>query len=387
MYFNLNPVNFLIISGIIQNFLLAGILFFRRGEQTKANKLLALLIIIVDLHLSYLMILDTNLDNMFPYLLRVPYSFLTATGPLIFLFTKTLTDKNFKVNRGHLTVFIPVLGELACQLVMIGYSVWHDQLYYNTPFYFYVTPLIYIWTAGSILYYLRLSLRLIADHQSLLVKKFSNIKDLTLVWLRKLIMHYRLLWVIWVPFSLMFLLFFRFQLQYLPVVLFLYLLMLLLTYLTFWIGLEGLTHTNFIALKTEEERPQNKNFSQLGSPEINGHITSIKHLMEVEKFYLEENLSLGDLSSRLKADPNLISFILNTHLKKNFYDFVNYYRIEEVKNRLQDPAYSHLTLLGIGLDAGFNSKTTFNRVFKQTTGFTPTEFARKNRGNGPIPHK
>ena len=98
--------------------------------------------------------------------------------------------------------------------------------------------------------------------------------------------------------------------------------------------------------------------------------------MSVDKIYLNENLSLKEFALHLKTDPNLISFILNSHMDNNFYDFVNRYRIDEVKNKLNDPANKHLTLLGIALESGFNSKTTFNRVFKQVTGITPTEFQK-----------
>lgn len=100
--------------------------------------------------------------------------------------------------------------------------------------------------------------------------------------------------------------------------------------------------------------------------------------MALEKIYLNENLSLKEFALHLKADPNLMSFILNNHMGINFYDFVNRHRIEEVKNKLNNPQYKHLTLLGIALESGFNSKTTFNRVFKQATGITPTEFQRRN---------
>jgi AraC-like DNA-binding protein len=94
-------------------------------------------------------------------------------------------------------------------------------------------------------------------------------------------------------------------------------------------------------------------------------------------------LLLAEFAFHLKADPNLISFILNNHLHNNFYDFVNAYRIEEVKNKLNDPALKYLTLLGIALDSGFNSKTTFNRVFRQVTGITPTEFQKKKKITPP----
>lgn len=152
--------------------------------------------------------------------------------------------------------------------------------------------------------------------------------------------------------------------------------MLILVYLTLWIGLEALGRGNLIFVKHNEEKAENKNFIRLTKPQIQNHIERINQLMTLEKIYLNENLNLKEFALHLKADPNLISFILNNHLNNNFYDFVNRYRIVEVKNKLNDPANKHLSILGIAMESGFNSKTTFNRVFKQVTGITPTEFQK-----------
>lgn len=377
IYFNLNPVNFLIISGLLQNFILAGILFFRRGDRQLANRILSLAILVVNVHLVYLMVLDTNLDNLSPFLLWIPYSYLTAIGPLILFYTKALTDVDFSISKINVKHFIPVVVEVGLQVIMIIQSILINKLFYNTPLYFYVTPLLCIWVAGSIFYYLRLSLGIINNHEVWVLKNFSNLKEMTLAWLRKLIVYYRLLWIVWVPFVVMFLLFFRFQLLYFVVVLTLYFLMLILTYLTLWIGLEGLRRGNLIFIKPSVGKTENKNFGKLTQREIQYHIEKINKLMAVEKVYLNENLNLREFALYLKTDPNLISFILNSHLANNFYDFVNHYRIEEVKNKLNDPAHKHLTLLGIALESGFNSKTTFNRVFKQVMGITPSEFQKR----------
>jgi len=376
IYFNLNPVNFFIISGLIQNFILSGILIFRRGERQLANRLLALTIIIVNIHLFYLMVLDTNLDNMFPFLLWIPYSFLTAIGPLILYYTKALTDVDFSLSEIHLRHFIPVFAEVGLQAIMIGQGILKHELLYNTSLYFSVTPLLYTWVAGSVFYYLCQSLEIINNHETWVLRNYSNLKEFTLAWLRKLIIYYRLLWIVWVPLVAAFLLFFRFQLLYLGLVLVLYVLMLVLVYLTFWIGLEGLGRGNLLFIKPAEVKPENKNFGKLTEGEIQRQIERINQLMKVDKIYLDENLNLKEFALHLKTDPNLISFILNNHLGSNFYDFVNRYRIEEVKEKLNDPASKHLTLLGIAFESGFNSKTTFNRVFKQATGITPTEFQK-----------
>ncbi|MCG8306175.1 MAG: helix-turn-helix domain-containing protein [Cytophagales bacterium] len=376
IYFNLNPVNFFIISGLFQNFILTGILLFRRGDRPLANKLISLTICIVNLHLTYLMVLDTNLDNFYPSLLWIPYSYITAVGPLIYFYTKALTNTGFSLSDVSIKHFVPVIIEFLLQAVQVIHSIQDDQLYYNTPLYFYATPISYLWAAGSILFYLHLSLKTINNHEAWVLKNFSNLKEITLNWLKKLIVYYRLLWMVWVPFVTTFLLFFRFQLQYLSIVLVLYFLMLILTYLTLWIGLEGLKNGNLIFLKPNEEKTSNKNFRKLTRSEIQDYINKIIQLMNQERVYLNENLSLKELAVQLKADPNLISFILNNHMDRNFYDFINNYRIEEVIKKLNDPSFKHLTLLGIAMESGFNSKTTFNRVFKQVTGMTPSEFQK-----------
>jgi AraC-like DNA-binding protein len=324
------------------------------------------------------MVLDTNLDNLFPSLLWVPYSFLTAIGPFIFFYTRSITNIDFSLTKKNIIHFIPVLIEVGLQSFMIFQAILEHELFYNTSLYFYVTPIIHTWAAVSIYYYLRLSLNIINNHEAWVLRNFSNLKEITLVWLRKLIIYYRLLWVVWVPFVAMFLLFFRFQLQYLSIVLALYLLMLVLVYLTLWIGLKGFGRGNIVLIKADEEKSENKNFSKLTDQEIQNHIEKINQLMVVEKVYLNENLNLRELAAHLKTDPNLISFILNNHLGGNFYDYVNRYRIEEVKHKLNSADYKHLSLLGIALESGFNSKTTFNRVFKQVMGVTPTEFQKKN---------
>lgn len=377
IYFNLNPVNFLIISGLLQNFIVCGILFFNKGDHPVAGKLLSATVFIVTLHLTYLMLLDLNLDNMFPVLLRIPYSFLTAIGPLIFLYTSSLTDIGFRISAKHLKHFVPLAIELALQFIQIIYSINHEVMYYNNPFYFILTPTICTFAAGSVFFYLQKSLKLIRKHESQLLKNFSNLQEVTLAWLSRLITYYRLLWMGWTPFITFFLVFFRFQLQYLAIVIILYLLMLIITYLTYWIGIEGIRKMNFVFIKRETSPSTNKNYVNLSKQAIKGYIDKMEQLMKGEQLFLNENLSLRDFSQEIKADPNLVSHILNNHLNKNFYEFINAYRIEEAKKRLSNPKYKHLTILAIALASGFNSKTSFNRVFKQMTGLTPSEFQKK----------
>ena len=71
-----------------------------------------------------------------------------------------------------------------------------------------------------------------------------------------------------------------------------------------------------------------------------------------------------------------LSQIINTGQKKNFYKLINEFRVEEVEKKLANQECKDLTLLGIAFDCGFNSKTTFNRIFKENTGMTPTAYIK-----------
>jgi AraC-like DNA-binding protein len=98
------------------------------------------------------------------------------------------------------------------------------------------------------------------------------------------------------------------------------------------------------------------------------------NLMTENALYKKSELSIDDLSSKLGIHPNYLSQIINQKEKKNFYDFVNTYRVEEFKRLIGMPRNQHLTLLSVAYDCGFNSKSSFNRYFKKATGQTPSEY-------------
>lgn len=101
--------------------------------------------------------------------------------------------------------------------------------------------------------------------------------------------------------------------------------------------------------------------------------------MEHEKLYQEPELTLQQLSSKLQFPYYLVSQAINEGMNKSFYDLINSYRIEEAKRLLMDPKNINYTVLSVGFEAGFNSKTTFNTVFKKFTGLTPTEYRDKQK--------
>ncbi len=99
-------------------------------------------------------------------------------------------------------------------------------------------------------------------------------------------------------------------------------------------------------------------------------------LMNQEKLYLNPSITLTEIALKLTIHPIYVSQIINETFRQNFREFLNSYRIEESKRLLVQQTQT-LNILGIALDAGFNSKSAFNRAFKKHTGTTPKEFRRK----------
>jgi AraC-like DNA-binding protein len=100
----------------------------------------------------------------------------------------------------------------------------------------------------------------------------------------------------------------------------------------------------------------------------------ILSLLQNEKIYEDSELSLTQMAKQLKTNPSVLSKTINQGFQLNFNDFINNYRIEAVKEKLQAGEQKTQTLLGIAYDCGFNSKATFNRAFKKVTGTSPKEW-------------
>jgi putative ABC transport system permease protein len=111
--------------------------------------------------------------------------------------------------------------------------------------------------------------------------------------------------------------------------------------------------------------------------------TWLKKVVKETRYYQDPELSLGSLAEKLDLHTHELSRILNTVLKKSFNDFINEYRVLEAARKMQDHAYDHITLLGIGFESGFNSQSTFNRIFRQMTGKSPLEYKNDRKKEQP----
>jgi AraC-like DNA-binding protein len=135
------------------------------------------------------------------------------------------------------------------------------------------------------------------------------------------------------------------------------------------------------AIDTSKQRTEKPGLNDDRVGELVKRITA---LMEKDKLYQETELTLHQLAGKLQVPTYQVSLALNDGMKKNFYDLINGYRVEEAKRLLLDSKNRNYTILSVGFEAGFNSKTTFNTVFKKFTGLTPTEFRDKQRNESAI---
>lgn len=121
---------------------------------------------------------------------------------------------------------------------------------------------------------------------------------------------------------------------------------------------------------TKIKRNQNKAIS----PDNSNKQKLIEDAFKLDKIHLDNELTIDKLAFHLSLDTTELSSILNHEMNTNFYQLINSYRVEEVKKKLQEDDQRFFTLLAIAFDCGFNSKSTFNRVFKEFTGKSPKEF-------------
>ncbi len=207
---------------------------------------------------------------------------------------------------------------------------------------------------------------------------FSTYENVNLNWLRKLVYIFGGIWTILMIFAIVHHVFHMFSWIFCA-----HGLSLSLSSFIILIGYYGLKQKEIFIQYPERNievitEPKTKYAGIfLKETDIEHYVSKLKHFMATKKPYLGADLSLPELANKLEIPSHHLSRIINEEFDVNFFDFVNQYRIEEVKSRIGNPEFDNLSLLGIAFDSGFNTKSAFNRVFKKMTGFTPSEYKNK----------
>jgi len=184
--------------------------------------------------------------------------------------------------------------------------------------------------------------------------------------LYRLLAGFGLLWLLWIPYAAVGYFYYNNQAGIRTY----YALYFLLVTAIIWIVAKALLKPGVM----EDEKPVPVSPVSKSSAELLQKSIWLKKAMKANLYYQDPELSLGSLAEEFGMHPHELSRIINMALGKSFNDFINEYRVAEVIRKMQDPACDRITLLGIAFDAGFNSKTTFNRAFRQMTRKSPAEY-------------
>ncbi|MGC4035104.1 MAG: ABC transporter permease [Chitinophagaceae bacterium] len=361
--FHISLYDLAFLAAIFIGLTLALLLWFTKKINKTANRLLALALVTVVLQLCGVVGNDASFNNYF--LCRLLFQFSLATGPLIFFYVLKITQPEHKFRLNDLFHFTPLLVALIPQVLITSDNVKTVVI---------VNNVVQLLRCISVTVYLYASTGLVERYYRQLKLIGADRYRYEFRWLTNLLTRFIWLWLLWIPYVAICSFGYHYQLNG-PAF---YPLLFLLAVIITWIA--ATVHSRTVA-ETGIEKPS---FLTPSLPvELRQKATWLKRSMLSQQYYKDPGINLNSLAQKLDLSPHELSRIINTVLKKNFYDFINEYRVAEMIKKMQDPANDHLTLAGIATDSGFNSKSTFNRIFKEMTGKSPAEY--KNNLKNEIP--
>ncbi len=370
---DLNLHNVVIIASVFIGLVFGLLLIFTKRINQKANRYLGGLALIIVFWNVWVLSLDLDIFRYFPKFYLIPVNFSLALGPLLYFYIKKMTRPTWSFATKDGVHFLPLVFELVVHVILCQEAVAKGVLATDTTAFYTLIPVVQLLAIISILVYCYHGLSLIRKYHSWLKANYSNDDKYNLRWLYRLTIIFAVFWFMLVPYTLVDYLFFGFNLgirDYYPIY-------ILLSAMTLWISIEAFLKPEIVFVDPiQEEKTTAVDEKPKPTQEALDKAAWLQQEMERNLFYLDSELSLTSLAQELAMHPNSLSKIINDGLGKNFSDFVNDYRVQAVIDRLKDPNYDHITLLGISFECGFNSKTTFNRVFKNVTGKTPIDFKK-----------
>jgi putative ABC transport system permease protein len=350
------------------------LLGFSKKTNQSANRFLALAMVTIVLWMARLLGIDIGLSAYLTHWSWLPLQFSLALGPLIYFYVLKITRPEYKFRRKDLLHFSPLLLELGVQALAIRDSIETGAATYETPAFRQLNPVLQLLAFISVIVYLYWAHQLIQDFYQRQKFNGNDRYRYELQWLHRLLVGFGLLWLLWIPFTGVDYFFYHYQLSihaYYP-------LYLLLAVMIIWMGAMAFLRQEAGATV---EAPS---FLKPQLPaDIKQKSTLLKKAVKAGLYYQDPELSLNSLADKLELGPHELSRILNTALKKSFNDFINEYRVADVVQKMQDPAYDHITLLGIAYESGFNSQSSFNRIFRQITGKSPVEYKNNLKKEQP----
>jgi putative ABC transport system permease protein len=324
------------------------LLWFARKANRSANRYLAMALAVVVLWISRILAIDIGLNAYITLWDRLPLQFSLAFGPFIYLYVLKITRPDYQFGRRDLLHFSPLALAISANIFEIRER-----------------NLLNILAFISVAIYLYLCRLLITNFYQ--QQKFTGGDRYRheLRWMQNLLSGFGLVWLLWIPFAAIAYFYYPGQSgaqAYYPLYLLLMALLILMAARALLRPEIGAAEGTLPILKP------------LLPKELREKAVWLKKVVKEPHYYQDPELTLTSLARKLGLHTHELSRIMNTVLKKSFTDFINEYRVQAAARKMQDPGYDHITLLGIAFESGFNSQSSFNRIFKQITGKSPVEY-------------
>lgn len=386
MSFSLADILFLLV--IFQLFFTSGFLYTYRGGRKVSNALLATFYLAIGLDLLDNLLLIKGAYSGQPRFAFWSVWLLLLFGPLLYLYTRSILYRDFRFTRAKWVHFLPfALLFLVTEVYWQSRGAAEQQVIFHQVLTRQV-PVARSWDAGLIFLqffaYMAASFRLIGRFRKAAGQEFSDLRRVDVSWLSYSLLFFTLTMTLAALNS--FIGMTPLASYWWPV--FLATVLLVFVYINA-VLLKALRRPELFAVLDREttSSPAEKGVvseagsaSDAGSEERKRVLEELQRHMETQRPWLDADLTLEQLARQLHLRPKVLSQAINEGLGRNFFEFINHYRIEESKRLLTDPPDKKITVLEVLYQVGFNSKSSFNTVFKKQTGLTPSEF--KKRGGG-----
>lgn len=365
--------------GIVITFFLSFILLTKK-DKSIADKILFGWLCVMLLQLVFFSLLSSKTYIRFPHLLGFDIPLPLLHGPFLLLYTKALTSGKLSFGKmslhfiPYLIAFLSTIPFLLLDPAAKIYVYQHEGQGYTL-----LSSIILIGIILSGITYTVLSLRALMKHERQIKDNYSYTEKINLKWLYRLILGLSCIWII------VFLA--DDEIIFSSLVLF-----------VVFVGYYGIKQVGIftnqppppdvpsVLTSTEETllhvapsenaKYERSSLTEDQSMEIHKRLV---RLMEEKKLYLTPELTLSMVSEELGIHPNTLSQVINSVEQKNFFDYINTLRIEEFKKQVAHPDNQKYTLLSLAWQSGFNSKTSFNRNFKNITGKSPSEYLKETK--------
>lgn len=353
------------ISIVIASFL--GIHFLFLGSKTnRANTFLGIFLILTALSVAgsgIELVPDWSEEvDAFGWLMVFLSSFLFA--PILFYYSLAITNSFAVKGKRFLWIFIPALVDIILNLIFNP----------EDDFVLVSTLISSLFSLG--IYYL--TIKEIKAHNRNILTEFSAIEDKRLSWLKMLVTVNIGFTILWLIDDSLFLV-----LGPNPVSDILAGISLFATLLTvLWIGFAGLRQNPIYHIEPKLKSQGEADFeveTKVDLPDVELRLAEVSQMMEAERFYLDQDLSLTSLAKHLGFKNKELSQIINQGFGENFYHYVNRFRVQHFKKLMKDESFGNMSIDGLSSECGFKSKSTFYAAFKKVEGMTPKQFESRQK--------